>query len=378
MNDKIKVLQVNKFYAPWVGGVERIVQDIAEALSGKTDMRTLVCQPKGGGITEVYNGVPVTRVSSFGILYSMPISLDFIWKLREMSKDADILQFHSPFPLGDFAYLLSGYKGKMVIWWHSDIISQRFLAKLIKPISCAFLKRADLIIVATKNHIESSELLKPFASKCKIIPFGIKFSDFEHVSATNFLTGKLAIPGNKKLLFVGRVVYYKGVDVLINAMNKINGAELFIAGSGVLEDTYKTLAKKNGVADKVHFLGYLPFEMLKAAYKDCDIFVFPSIANIEAFGIAQMEAMFYGKPVVNTDLPTGVSLVSLHGETGLTVKSGDTDELAAAVQRLIDDDALRLQFGANAARRVRENFDFDKMTGSLYAEYERLVRGGTG
>ncbi|MDR1466336.1 MAG: glycosyltransferase [Treponema sp.] len=378
MNDKIKVLQVNKFYAPWIGGVERIAQDIAEALTDKTDMKVLVCQPRGGGITEVYNGVPVTRVSSFGILYSMPISLDFIWKLRKMSKDADILQFHSPFPLGDFAYLLSGYKGKVVIWWHSDIISQQFLAKLIKPINCAFLKRADLIIVATKNHIESSELLKPFASKCKVIPFGLKFPDFEHVSATNFLTGKLANPGNKKLLFVGRVVYYKGIDVLINAMNKINGAELFIAGSGALEDTYKTLAKDNGVADKVHFLGYLPFEMLKAAYKDCDIFVFPSIANIEAFGIAQMEAMFYGKPVVNTDLPTGVPIVSLHGETGLTVKSGDIDGLAAAVQRLIDDEALRLQFGANAARRVRENFDFDKMTGSLYAEYERLVRGETG
>ncbi|MDR1216376.1 MAG: glycosyltransferase [Treponema sp.] len=374
MNGKIKVLQVNKFYAPWIGGVEQIVQDIAEALNDKTDMRTLVCQPKGGGITETYNGVLVTRVSSFGILYSMPISLDFIWKLREMSKNTDILQFHTPFPLGDLAYLLSGYKGKMVIWWHSDIISQRFLAKLIKPINCAFLKRADLIIVATKNHIESSELLKPFASKCKIIPFGLKFSDFKHVGVMNFLTGKLVNPVNKKLLFVGRVVYYKGIDVLINAMNKINGAELFIAGSGIMENIYKTLTKKNGVTDKVHFLGYLPFETLKAAYKDCDIFVFPSIANIEAFGIAQMEAMFYGKPVVNTDLPTGVSIVSLHGETGFTVKSGDADALAVAIQRLIDDDALRLQFGANAAKRVRENFDFEKMIGSLYAEYEKLMQ----
>ncbi|MDR0412071.1 MAG: glycosyltransferase [Treponema sp.] len=374
MDDKIKVLQVNKFYAPWVGGVERVVQDIAEALSGKADMRTLVCQPKGKGITEVYNGVSVTRVSSFGILYSMPISLDFFWKLRKMSKDADILQFHSPFPLSDFAYLLSGYKGRVVIWWHSDIINQQFLAKLIKPISRLFLKRADLIIVATKNHIESSDLLKPFASKCKIIPFGLKFPDFEHIGVVNFLTGKLANPGSKKLLFVGRVVYYKGVDVLINAMSKVNGAELFIAGSGVLESDYKMLAEKNGVIDKVHFLGYLSFEMLKSAYKDCDIFVFPSIANIEAFGIAQMEAMFYGKPVVNTDLPTGVPIVSLHGETGFTVKPGDPGVLASAIQRLVDDEALRLQFGENAAKRVRENFDIEKMIDSLYAEYEKLIQ----
>ncbi|MDR0644358.1 MAG: glycosyltransferase [Treponema sp.] len=375
MNSKIKVLQVNKFYAPWIGGVERIVQDIAEAMNDKTDIKMLVCQPKGKGIIEVYNGVPVTRVSSFGILYSMPISLDFIWKFREMSKEADILQFHSPFPLGDLAYLLSGYKGKMVIWWHSDIISQRILKRLIRPINYAFLKRADLIIVATKNHIESSYILKPFASKCKIIPFGLKFSDFEHVEEMDFLTKKLVNPSNKKLLFVGRVVYYKGIDVLINAMKKINGAELFIAGSGVMENSYKTLAEENGLAGKVHFLGYLPFEKLKAAYKDCDVFVFPSIANIEAFGIAQMEAMFYSKPVVNTDLPTGVPLVSLHGETGFTVKSGDPDAFAFAVQRLVDDESLRLQFGANAAKRVRENFNFEKMIDSLYTEYERLMQG---
>ena len=114
---------------------------------------------------------------------------------------------------------------------------------------------------------------------------------------------------------------------------------------------------------------------MKAAYKDCDVFVFPSIANIEAFGIAQMEAMFYSKPVVNTDLPTGVPLVSLHGETGFTVKSGDPDAFAFAVQRLVDDESLRVQFGANAAKRVRENFNFEKMIDSLYTEYERLMQG---
>jgi rhamnosyl/mannosyltransferase len=370
---KLKVLQINKLYAPWIGGVERVVQEIAEGLNGKTDMKVLVCQPKGRAVSDIYNGIPVTRTSSFGIFFSMPISLDFIPKLREMSKEADILQFHAPFPLGDLAYLVSGYKGKVVVWWHSDIVNQKFLLRLISPMIKSFLKRADLIIVATQAHIESSKFLKSYASKCRVIPFGLRFGDYEHVTIKNFLTDKLNNAENKKLLFVGRFVNYKGIKVLINAMKQIEGAELFIVGTGILNKKIRRVTHRQGLSEKIHFLGYLPFEELKAAYADCDIFVFPSRANSEAFGIVQLEAMFYGKPVVNTNLPTGVPSVSIHNETGLTVEVNDVDALTVAVQRLVDDDALREKFGANAVKRVRENFDVDRMLENLYDEYEKLM-----
>jgi rhamnosyl/mannosyltransferase len=371
--NKIRVLQVNKFYPPWVGGVEVVVQNIAEGLSGKTDMKVLVCQPGGKGENDSYKGVPIIRSSSFGIFFSMPISIRFISDLRSLVKNADIVHFHNPFPLGDLACLLSGYKGKVAVWWHSDIVSQRILAKFVRPISKAFLKRADLIIVATQNHIESSNILKPFASKCKVIPFGLKFGEYERVQINNFLTDKLNVRENKKLLFVGRSVYYKGIDVLINAMRKAHNVELFIVGTGIMENEYKRIAESLALMDIVHFLGYLPFGELKSAYADCDIFVFPSIANIEAFGIAQIEAMFYGKPVINTALPTGVSAVSVHGETGLTVPVGDVDGLASAIQQLVDNEALRKTFGANAAAKVRRCYDEEQMLGSLYEEYQKLM-----
>ncbi|MDR2792183.1 MAG: glycosyltransferase [Treponema sp.] len=370
---KIKILQINKFYAPWVGGVERIVQNIAEGLNDKSDMKVLVCHSKGRTEKATINNVQIIRSASLGILYSMPISFDFIFKLWKLSRRCDILLFHTPFPLADLACLFSGYRGKVVVWWHSDIVSQRKLLQIIKPILNWFLKRADIIVVATQAHIDNSIFLKQYRKKCRVIPFGLKFSDYEQITINKYLTDRLFNKYHKKLLFVGRLVYYKGVDILIQAMRTIQGAEAFITGSGILECELKARVEEEGLLEKIHFLGYLPFEELKAAYTDCDMFVFPSNANVEAFGLAQMEAMFYGKPVVNTNLPTGVPLVSIHEKTGLTVPVNDASALSAAIQRLIDDDELRSRLGANARQRVYEEYDFDKMMDRVYKLFEELT-----
>ena len=127
---KTKVLQVNKLYHPITGGIERVVQQIAEGLNDRTDMKVLVCQRKGKAVTEEVNGVWVRRSSSFGVLASLPISFSFLLELRKLSKDRDVIHFHMPFPLGDLACLLSGYKGKVVVWWHSDIVRQKKMMKL--------------------------------------------------------------------------------------------------------------------------------------------------------------------------------------------------------------------------------------------------------
>ena len=122
---KIKVFQVNKLYYPEVGGIEKTLQQISEGLNEKTDLEVLVCQKKGRGISERVNKVQVHRAGSFGVIASVPISFSFIWKLRRMSQDVDLIQFHMPFPLGDLACLLSGYKGKVAASWHSDVVKQK-------------------------------------------------------------------------------------------------------------------------------------------------------------------------------------------------------------------------------------------------------------
>ncbi len=370
----MKILQVNKLYYPHIGGIETVVQNIAEGLNDRTEMEVLVCQPKGKAMSEVVNEVFVSRSGSMGTLFSMPISFSFISDFKQKAKNADVIHVHLPFPLADLACITSEYKGKVVISWHSDVVKQKKLMFFYKPILKRFLRRADKIIVATKGHIDGSGYLKPYRNKCKIIPYGLNIEDYEDIEDFRpILSDLLVSKQNKKVLFTGRLVYYKGVEVLINAFEKIIGCELFIVGKGNLELELKARVEELGLADKVHFMGNLSFEELKYAFADCDIFVLPSVANSEAFGIVQMEAMVYGKPVINTSLPTGVPHVSLDGQTGITVPPNDVLALAGAIQKLADDDDIREKFGQNAYKRTREEFGMQKMLDDIYGLYEELL-----
>ncbi|MGN0590360.1 glycosyltransferase [Ruminococcus sp.] len=362
----LRILQVNKFYPPHIGGIETVIQQVSQGLKNRAEVSVLVCQPKGRGVREVCDGVPVTRCSSWRTVASCPVSFSFFREFRRMAKEADVIECHLPFPLADLACLLSRTKKRVVIAWHSDVVKQKKLLALYKPILRAFLRRADAIIVATQGHIDGSAFLPPFRDKCVVIPYGIPTAEYLQAPAAPILTEKLRGKPLRKLLFVGRLVYYKGVDVLLRAFARTEGCALFLAGEGVLEPQLRQEAQTLGVADRVFFLGRLTDAQLRAAFRDCDIFLLPSVANSEAFGIVQLEAMVYGKPVINTALPTGVPLVSIHGETGLTVPPGDETALADAIRTLAEDDALREAYGAAAQRRVLEHFELDNMIDGVY------------
>lgn len=372
---KIRVVQVNKLYAPVVGGIEKVVQDVAEGLVSKEDidMQVLVCQNKGKTVKEKYNGVKLVRAGSFGTYFSMPVSFSFFRYFNKLSKNADIMHFHMPFPIGDLACLLSGYKGKVVLWWHSDIVRQRAVMPIYKPVMNYLLKRADCIITATEGHINSSKYLKHYKDKCTIIPYGIDESLFKRGEDDENILDRHSMSDGKKVLFVGRLVYYKGVEVLINSFENIKNAELFIVGEGVLKESLLKKVEELGIADKIHFLGRLDDNKLKACLRDCDILAFPSVANSEAFGLVQLEAMIYHKPVINTNLPTGVPFVSIDNETGFTVEPYDPKGFAKALQKLIDDDALRLEFGENAYNRVKSKFTKENMLDKVYRKYKELM-----
>ncbi len=365
---KIKVLEVNKLYYPEVGGIEKIAQDIAEGLKDIVNMKVLVCQEKGKSSLDIINGVKVLRSGSIGTFWSMPISPSFIRDFRNSVKGVDVLQGHMPFPLMDLAYFFSNFHGKTVLWWHSDIIRQEKAMLFYKPFMYYLLNRADTIIVATQGHIDSSKYLKKYSYKCKIVPYGIDSEKvLSNVSEKQLLITKE--DKTKKILFIGRLVYYKGIDVLINAMSMVEDAELFIIGEGILRESLVKLSKDFGIMNRVHFLGELKDDELKACLRDCDIFVLPSIANSEAFGIVQIEAMCYGKPVINTSLPTGVPYVSVNGETGITVPPNDAYQLSEALQKLIKNDHLRKQMGERGIERVRKFFDKEVMLKQIYDIY---------
>lgn len=374
---KIKVLQVNKLYYPVTGGIERIVQYLAEGLKEEIDLEVLVCQKKGQGCTEMVNGVRVRRCGSLGVLFSLPISPAFLWEFRKRARQADIVHIHTPFPLGDLACLLSGYKGKVVISWHSDVVKQKKLMIFYRPIMERFLKRANVIIVSAEGIIDGSSYLGPYREKCKVIPFAVN-PDIDR-KGKEYLSGRKAAEQKKdpdqpvRFLFVGRLVYYKGVDILLKAFCQVPDSVLHIVGNGELEGELKSFSAAHGLQDWVVFKGNVSDQELEREFEDCDVFVLPSVMKSEAFGLVQQEAMAYGKPVINTRLKSGVPEVSVDGETGITVTPGSVEELAAAMRTLAASPEKRASYGSAARRKVDEQYTMEGMLRRVKEIYEDCV-----
>ncbi|MCK4648319.1 glycosyltransferase [bacterium] len=368
---RYKVLQINKLYYPWIGGIEKVVQNIAEDLKSEVDMEVLVCRNRGKGRNEIVNNVKVMRAGSLGIFFSMPFSLSFPIMLKRLNRD--ILHFHLPFPLAVISYFLVRPRGRVVVTYHSDIVRQRLSRILYKPFLMKFLKRADCIIAPSKNLTDNSPILKRFRGKCQVIPYGINFEEFRLTPEI----AKMAQEIKEKykgplLLFVGRLVSYKGLRYLIKAMREV-GAQLLIIGKGPLKNKLKKLAKSSGIENKVIWAGEINRKDLIAHYHACDLLVLPSVSNNEAFGIVQLEAFACGKPIVGTNLPTGVTFVNLHEKTGLIVPPKDSKALAQAINRLLKSSDLRKEYGQYAKERVEKEFTKELMSQRVLKLYQELV-----
>ena len=367
-----KILQVNKLYYPTIGGIEKVVQQIAEGLSEQNEMSVLVCSNDIHYKEEMISGVQVIRMPKLFQLGSLPIPFGMIWKIRKMKKNLDVIHLHMPFPIGDLVCLLSGFKGKIIVSWHSDVVRQKRMMYFYKPLMLQMLKRADAIIVATEGNINGSKYLGGFREKCVVIPYGTEkkveeASDLYYRKKHNIIKEKESLV---RFLFVGRLVYYKGCEELLRAFSKVQGAELIMVGSGILEAECQKLIKEHHMEDRVTLCGAITEEKLYEQFEQCDVFVLPSVARSEAFGLVQIEAMSFGKPVINTNLPSGVPYVSVHGETGLTVPPLDVEALTKAMQWFVEHEKERKQMGEKARKRVKSQFSENLMLTRLQNIYE--------
>ncbi len=367
----MQVLMINKLYYPVIGGAENHLYLLCNELKKCIDVRVLVCNTELKTVIEKLDNLEIIRVASAGILFSMPLGFTFPLWLRRL--EADIIHFHHPFPLGEISYLLTKPKGKMVITWHSDIIHQKHLLKFYEPFLLKLLERADRILPTSANYIESSPFLRRFRNKCQPIPLGIDVEQFKLTPGIENAAARIREKyGSKILLFIGRLVYYKGVEYLIEAMRHID-AHLIIIGEGPLENKLKTLAHGEGVAEKMSFLKPVRDEELPHYYYACDVFVLPSVARSEGFGIVQLEAMVCGKPVVSTNLPTGVAFVNQHQKTGLVVPPRDAQALAEAINTLLKDPKLRKKYGKYGKMRVEREFTKEIVAQRVLEVYGELI-----
>jgi len=364
-----RVLHVGKYYPPQVGGMETHLQALCTRLQDQVEVEVIVSGDQRRTVHTRVDGVPVTRVGRAGVFASTPICPSMWSAIRGIP--ADIVHLHHPNPWAVAAYLASGHPGKLVVTYHSDVIHQRLLNHLYEPILRRVLDRASAIIASSPDYVESSALLTEYRDRCRVIPFGIDASHLQRVEpeAVNAIRRTY---GNRLVLSVGRLVYYKGFEYLIRAMRDVEGC-LLIVGEGPLHARLEEEAKANGVEDRVVFLGKV--HDVAPYYYAADVFALASCMRSEAFGIVQIEAMACGTPVVNTSLRSGVPFVSPHGETGITVPPACPDALALGLNALLDDPRRRAALGMAARRRAAALFDLDGMVDNTLRLYSEVLEG---
>jgi glycosyltransferase involved in cell wall biosynthesis len=366
---QLRVLHLGKFYPPYRGGIESHLHALCRELIKSITVNVIVANETHRLRESEIDGVRVKRLPRLFNLWATPICPTMV---REIGRnDADIVHLHLPNPLAALAYLASGHKGRLVIAWHSDIVRQKTVAKMLRPLDDALLARASALIASSPNYIDSSPTLSRNRDRCSVIPYGIDMDAFRPRDAET-ATKIRERYGSRIVLAVGRMVYYKGFEYLIRAMAGVRG-HLLLVGEGPLLKKLERQAFDAGAMDRITFLGRVSQEEMIGYFHAADVFVMPSIARSEAFGIAQLEAMACGKPVVNTRLESGVPSVSIDGETGFTVAPADSEALAAAINRLLDAPGLRSQYGAAAARRAREEFSIDRMVDRTLELYRRVM-----
>ena len=248
----------------------------------------------------------------------------------------------------------------LVVTHHSDIVRQKLLRHVVKPLEEAVCRRAIRLLPTSASYVSGSPLLRQFRSKVAPLALGLDLTPYRDPSpaaraeAAQF---RRDLP-SPIWLSVGRLIYYKALDVALRALRAVPGT-LAVVGTGPMEAAWKKLACELGVADRVRWLGRASEVELVGAYRAATALWFPSNARSEGFGLVQVEAMASGCPVVNADIPhSGVPWVCRHDREGLTVPINDPTALAAAANRLRAEPGLRDRLSAAGRARVAAEFDW--------------------
>ena len=373
----MKILHFGKYYPPYFGGVEKVNYDLVERLNKKDGCHVdELCFAHAVGYKETFvpNGYIVTRVPIWGIKFSTPLPKGIVKAFLKVKNKYDIIHVHVPNPIASIVSLLAPKKVRIVVHWHSDIVKQKNLLKLFKPIQTAFLKRADAIIATSQNYVDASDNLRPFLSKVKVIPIGLDFKEMVY-QQDDVDAIKKKYTGKKIVLCIGRLTFYKGHSYLIEAAKHLgNDTIVLFGGVGEMEQELKQLSQQEDLNGKVQFIGRISPNLIYAYYKAADVFCLPSITRAEAFGVVLLEALAMGTPIVTCNIDgSGVPWVNQDGVTGFNVPVMDSIALADRINLLLKDDRLREEMSVNCIKRFNDNFTLDEMVSTTHKLYKRLM-----
>jgi glycosyltransferase involved in cell wall biosynthesis len=394
----LKVIHLGKYYPPASGGIETHTRTLAQAQAALgADVRVVVVNHAAAGgrdatfeplartpdAIEADGPVRVYRAGRWGSVARFDLTPTLPAVLRRVLRDPpDVWHLQAPNVTMMLAALADRRLRPLVVTHHSDIVRQRFLRHLVRPVEEAVYRRAARLLSDSPPYTEGSELLTKFRPKVEHLPLGLDLSPY-------LTPGPAAVAHAEQFrkrypgpiwVSVGRLVYYKALDVALRALREVPGT-LVVIGTGPMADEWKRLAAELGVADRVAWRGRASDDELVGAYHAAAALWFPSNARSEGFGLVQVEAMASGCPVVNAAVPySGVPWVCRHDEAGLTVPVNDPAAFAAAARRLVEEPGLRERLGREGRRQAVERFDHRTMAERSLAIYRSVAaeRGRAG
>lgn len=373
INKNLKVLQLGKFY-PISGGVEKVAYDLMTGMSERGVDCDMMCAATHGASRTVSVNDHAKIFCSHTLIKvaATMISPAMIFALRKVQRQYDIIHVHHPDPMACLALLMSGYKGKVVLHWHSDIQKQRMLLKLYMPLQKWLLKRADVIVGTSPVYLSESPFLRNVQQKTICLPIGVDpmAPDPARVKAI-----KNKYKGKKIIFSLGRLVTYKGYAFLVAAAKYLkDNYMILIGGTGALRDELQNEINDMQLQGKVELLGRVSDEDLPSYYGACDVFCLSSVQKTEAFGIVQIEAMSCGKPVIATNIPhSGVSWVNAHEQSGINVSPGSAYELSKAIETVVESKSAYDKYSEGALNRYKHLFTKDEMIARCLDIYNKMI-----
>ncbi len=366
----MRILHIYKtFFPDTFGGIEETIKELCVGLKGEVEFEVLVMSKKPQKVTFYWHGIKVHQARTNFEISSTPFSINALQKFKELSPQFDLLHFHYPFPFGDLLLELTGVHKPYIVTYHSDIVRQKFLRHIYRPLETRFLNKAKLLVCTSPQYLETSENLKRWREKTFIVNLGLS-DNFADQSAEIISKELRGITNKPFFLFLGTLRKYKGIDVLLKAARKID-VQIVIAGGGKVE-TYENYASKKNIKNVV-FLGQVSDVVKRNLLDKCYGLILPSNSRNEAFGLVQLEAAMRCKPLISTEIGTGTSFVNEHENTGLVVKPNDSEALSNAIEFLMLHPVLAKKMGQSARKRYESLFSSQKMCAGYLSIYRGLL-----
>lgn len=387
----MKILMLTWEYPPRiVGGIARVVHDLSKRLI-KDGHEVTVITYRDGNVPEYENdkGVEVYRVDNYMIHpnnfidWIMQLNFNMIAKATEViNKEGgfDVIHAHDWLVTYAAKSLKQSFNLPMVATIHATEAGRNSgihddTQRYINDTEWLLTYEATEVIVNSnymKGHVQGLFGL-PF-DKISVIPNGINLNNFTGIERDYDFRRKFAMDNEKIILYVGRLVYEKGVQHLISAMLKIldhyHDSKLVIAGKGGMLDELRSQVDSMGLSNKVYFTGYLNQKEVQKMYKCADVAVFPS--TYEPFGIVALEAMLAGIPTVVSDIG-GLNEIVEHGVNGMKSYAGNPNSIADSVLSLLFDPQLAMNVTKNAKNKVKDEFNWQKIAQDTHYIYELAI-----